>query len=231
VATPKTKAVKRPSAPGTPGAHIALGTATPLARVPLGVKVVAAVGLVALAAILTMSFIYRVERPTLTVRTVQEGSPQAPGGMGGAMGAAGSGSEQASPAMAEMIEMMSALKEKPNDFDLLMRLGERFLSMDFPERAVIFFERAEKVRPDDPEMLNALGVAYFQSNAPDKAKEKFDRLLAMDKNDYRAHYNMGILLGHSLNDPAGAKTHFAAVLASPSAPAQIKDQARKEMGQ
>lgn len=238
MATHKTTPPKRRAAspaPVAPGAK-----AGSPARVPLGMKVVAAVGLACLAAILAMSFLYRVERPTLTVKTVREGAPQAPAGMGsgggmggamGAMGSAGAGPGETPPAMTEMIEMMGALKEKPNDFDLLMRLGGRFLSMEFPERAIIFFERAEKVKPDDPEMLNALGVAYFQSNQPEKAKEKFERLLAMDKNDYRAHYNLGILLGHSMNDPAGAKAHFAAVLASPSAPEQIKDQARREKGE
>ncbi|MBF0480942.1 MAG: tetratricopeptide repeat protein [Desulfovibrionaceae bacterium] len=214
------------------------------ARAPLGVKVVAGFCLACLAAILVLSFLYRIERPTLTVRTVREGAPQPPPGMGamgadagegagpmGAMGKAMGGSGQTPPAMAEMIEMMGALKEKPNDFDLLMRLGERFLTMEFPERAVIFFERAAKVRPDDPEMLNALGVSYFQSNQAERAKEQFERLLALDGSDYRAHYNLGVLLGRSLNDPAGAKAQFAAVLASPAAPPEIKDQARREMGQ
>jgi len=237
VATHKTKAGKRPapSAPSTQsGAHIAREPTAPRSRVRVGVKVVAAVCLAGLAAILATSFFYRVERPTLVVKTVRENPHQAPGGMGGmggAMGGAMGGSGETPPAMAEMIEMMSALKEKPNDFDLLMRLGERFLTMEFAERAVIFFERAEKVKPDDPDMLNALGVAYFQSNAPERAKEKFDRLLALDKNDYRAHYNLGILLGHSLNDPSGAKAHFAAVIASPAAPEQTKEQARREIGQ
>jgi tetratricopeptide (TPR) repeat protein len=231
VATHKTKSAKRAKAPACVGGPAL--AARPLVHAPMGLKVVSGLCLLGLAVILAASFIYRLERPTLTVKTVREaphGAPGAAGGPAGAMGG-GMGMEQTPPAMAEMMDMMTQLKDKPDDFDLLMRLGERFLTMEFPERAVIFFERAEKVKPDDPDLLNALGVAYFQSSAADKAKEKFERLLARDKGDFRAHYNLGILYKHALKDEALAKKHFAAVLASPAASDQAKEQARKEMAE
>ena len=162
-------------------------------------------------AMFASSFIYRFENPSLIMRTGHGGGAAMPAEMEGLM------------------QLMRQLQENPDDLNLQLRAAEQFMMMGAYERAEAFLKKAEAVAPNDPAVLNDYGIVLYNLDRPEAAKARFEKILAADPDNHRAHYNLGLLYKYAFKDMENARTHFQAVLESDEADADSRKNAREEM--
>lgn len=152
--------------------------------------VVAVMGL-GLAFLFIASILYVVQNPSLTMQARQD---------------------QQAAAMSKIAELMASLDKEPNHLPTLMTLGDQFMRIGSWEQAVVFWKRALAVDPAQDQALNGLGVAYYNLDKFSESAEQFERMIALLPDNYRAHFNLGMLYKHYLDQPQRARTHFERVL-------------------
>ncbi|MFW5722132.1 MAG: tetratricopeptide repeat protein [Desulfohalobiaceae bacterium] len=174
-----------------------------------GVLLIMALGL---GALFVFSFVYRIENPSLTRRVeVREQDHGEAGGMG------------------QIAALMERLNENPDDPAVLTALGEAFMTIGSWDRAALFLERALQSQPENVMLLNQLAMSTFRAGNHEEAAEYLNRVLEHDPDNVTAHFNLGILYKHYLDDPDQAGEHFRAVLEAPDAEAGLKEQAAQEI--
>ena len=183
-------------------------------------KVVLAVMLLGLAAMFIWSFVYRTANPSLVAsldtRASQTSGPGPMDAMGG-------------PLMKAVVDAMAKLKENPDDVNALRQGAEAFASAEMWERAGQLADKALAKATNDPELLNLSGVVLFRLERPAEAAKKFERLLELDPGNVHAQFNLGAVYKYGLKDSAKAKALFEAVIVSPKADSETKEQARQEL--
>ncbi|NCC23599.1 MAG: tetratricopeptide repeat protein [Deltaproteobacteria bacterium] len=176
--------------------------------------VVAAAAL-CLVMILISSFVYRMTNPSLTLVA-----------RSGDQGKKGQGMD--SGAMTDVAAHMAMLQEDPRNMEALLNLGVAFMRMEAWDRALVFWNRALDVDPKNRMALNQKGVALFQMDRHEEGAQAFGELVALDPDDYRAHYNLAIVHKYYLNDPTAAREHFQAVVRiEPEEPGLLEEVARE----
>ncbi len=138
----------------------------------------------------------------------------APAGMGGGgMGSAqlpGIGAmqqqEAASPEMiAKAAEpMLAQLKTNPNDFEMLVKVGNLYYDSHAFPQAIEYYEKAISIQPNNPDVRTDLGTAYWYTGNADKAVVNFEKALAIRPNNPSTLFNLGIVKWQGKKDPQGA---------------------------
>lgn len=152
--------------------------------------VIAVLGL-GLVLLFVGSILYRLQNPSLTMQARQG---------------------QQSAAMNEIAELMARLDSEPNHLPTLMALGDQFMRMGSWERASVFWKRALAVDPAQDRALNGLGVAYYNMDQFADSAAQFERIIVLQPDNHRAHFNLGMLYKHYLDEPERARVHFERVL-------------------
>jgi len=152
--------------------------------------VIAVLGL-GLALLFVGSILYRLQNPSLTTHVHQD---------------------QQAAAMSKIAELMARLDSEPNHLPTLMSLGDQFMRMGSWERASVFWKRALTVDPAQDQALNGLGVAYYNLGQFSDSAEQFERIIVLQPDRYRPHFNLGMLYKHYLEEPERARMHFERVL-------------------
>jgi tetratricopeptide (TPR) repeat protein len=152
--------------------------------------VIAVLGL-GLAFLFIASILYRVQNPSLTMQARQD---------------------QQAAVMSKIAELMAGLDKEPNHLPTLMTLGDLFMRIGSWEQAAVFWKRALAVDPAQGQALNGLGVAYYNLDKFFESAEQFERMIALLPDNYRAHFNLGMLYKHYLDQPQRARTYFERVL-------------------
>ncbi len=158
-------------------------------------KSVAVMAIVCLAAIFLSSLWSRVQNPGIT-----EEFRTAPASQDQAM-------------MAEVSALMAEVDRNPDNVEALTELAHIFMLMSAWERSLAFWQRILSLEPENKLALNQAGFSLFQLERHSEAVEKFDTLLGLDENNYRSHYNLGIIFKYYLDDKDRAKEHFEMILA------------------
>ncbi len=104
-------------------------------------------------------------------------------------------------------EFQATLRENPNDRDANYDLGSLLLARKQPKLAVTYLSR---IRPQDPQVLLNLSQAYFASGQKVKGMEVANSLSEMAKDNVRAHFTLGVLLGSEQEYPAAIHEFEAA---------------------
>lgn len=173
--------------------------------------------LVCLGAMLFAAVSYRVENPTI----VQHEEPrEMPGG----------GSMQKMGDMSGISAMMQRLQENPDDIEVMRSLGMSFMEMQAWERALAFWDMVLERHDHDVMALNQKGFCLFELERYDEAAALFERMLGIEKDNFHAHYNLGVIYKYYLEQPDKAASHFQAVVdGAPEDPALLSN-ARRELG-
>lgn len=107
--------------------------------------------------------------------------------------------------------LIQACTLRPNDVNLLNKLGHvRHLAGD-NENAIQDFRKALAIAPDQPALLINLANVLHETNALDEAEQLFLRVIALDPGMVEAHYNLGLLL-ETAGHPSRALHAFEAAL-------------------
>jgi tetratricopeptide (TPR) repeat protein len=101
-------------------------------------------------------------------------------------------------------ELQQALAQNPNDYDLLVRVGNAAYDSDDSRLAVDAYEKALKVRGNDPNVMTDLGISYRNTGDPNKALEWFDRAIKVNPDHWQARFNKVVVLGLDKGDKKSA---------------------------
>jgi tetratricopeptide (TPR) repeat protein len=104
----------------------------------------------------------------------------------------------------KLAELQQALAQNPNDYDLLVRVGNAAYDSEDFRLAVDAYEKALKIRGNDPNVMTDLGISHRNIGNPDKALEYFDRAIKQSPDHWQARFNKVVVLGLDKGDKKGA---------------------------
>lgn len=192
---------------------------------------------VGLVCMLGASFLFALQDAELVIHrtpVMQSHTPNAPHSEGGTNATtaenspAAMGNAMDEAAAEQLSALMAAMQKAPNDPAALRNLGEYFLEHDDFARAAVFLDKSAKADASSPAPLYSLGMAYFHLEEHGKAAAAFETLVALVP-DPMAHYNLGILYKHFLNDPQKGTAHFTKVLGMQEADEALRKHATDEL--
>ena len=82
---------------------------------------------------------------------------------------------------------------KPDDTEVLFRLGRTYLESGMAKEASEVFERFNVLEHASPNAYYLLGVAYFSIEEPVKAEEAFKEAIRLDSGYTEAYYKLGLI--------------------------------------
>ncbi|MFP4083415.1 MAG: tetratricopeptide repeat protein [Desulfonatronovibrio sp.] len=174
-------------------------------------KSVALLAIICLAAMFAASLWSRIQEPGITVE-----SRSAPAGQDQAM-------------MAEVTALMAEVEENPQNVEALTELAHVFMLMEAWERSYSFWRRILDIEPANELALNQAGFTLFQMERHSEAVEYFETLLEMDEDNFRSHFNLGIIYKYYLNDPDRARQHFQRILEIAPDNPQLMERVKEEL--
>lgn len=96
------------------------------------------------------------------------------------------------------------LADDPDNFDILVSLGNNYYDINEPQKSIEYYERALAIKPDAARVLVDCGAMYRQLGQADKAIELFKKAIDIDPRLPQAHFNLGAVLRMEKGDPVGA---------------------------
>ncbi|EPR42804.1 TPR repeat-containing protein [Desulfovibrio sp. X2] len=183
---------------------------SPLSR---GLVIVLAAALVGM---FVSSILYRMENPSRQI--VMRPAAQGPAGSQGMD-------------MGGLRDLMKQLSEHPDDPAVQMDLARRFMTMGAWDRAALFAQNAVNLVPSSSEALTLYGLALFKLERYKEAAGIYSQLVQIDPKNIMAQYNLGVIYGHFLNDPAKAEEHFRAALALKPKDERLRTMIQSELDQ
>ena len=101
-------------------------------------------------------------------------------------------------------ELEQAAGRSPNDYGLLVQLGNASYDAEDWQRAVETYERAVKIKSDDANVLTDLGISHRNLGHIDRAIELFDHAIRADPKHWPALFNLAIVYGLDKGDVSKA---------------------------
>lgn len=164
-------------------------------------------GIIGLLAGLILGFVLtnNYNRGVLSAQTVPS-APNSP-----MTGQQPSGQQNPGGMMPGVTEAIEKADKNPDDFEAQIKAGEMFGRIQNFDKAISYFEKANKIKPDDYQTLVSLGNLYFDAAVPkqegqplDSAKLKlaqqwYEKALAKNSNDISVRTDYG--LSFFLNEP------------------------------
>jgi cytochrome c-type biogenesis protein CcmH/NrfG len=175
---------------------------------------------ITLAIGIAMGYFARGSASTPANDTAQAAAPAAMGNT--AMGAAqlpGIGSPQQQGVSVEALNkaaepLLTQLKQNPNDFDTLAKVGNLYYDGQAYPQAIEYYEKALAVQPGNPDVRTDLGTAYWYTGNADKAIASFNKALELRPTHPGTLFNLGIVEWQGKNDPKAAVKAWEKLLAS-----------------
>jgi tetratricopeptide (TPR) repeat protein len=165
---------------------------------------------------------YRVDNPSIVQHEERQEMPAGGMGQSGEMGQMGGD-------MSGIASMMQKLKDNPDDVEAMRALGMSFMDMRAWDKSMSFWDMLLAKNPSDVMALNQKGFCLFELEKHAEAAELFERMLGIEPNNFHAHFNLGIIYKHYLQQPDKAVGHFQAVVdAAPDDP-ELVDSAKREL--
>lgn len=133
------------------------------------------------------------------------GAPPLPG-MGVTSPGGGTSGAAVNARLAEQArEIERLLAADPQNYTLLVEMGNVLYDLAMFARAAEYYERARVLRDDNPDVLTDLGVCYRETNRPALAIELFDRAADISDRHWQSRYNAAVVRLFDLNDARGAR--------------------------
>ena len=172
--------------------------------------------LAGLSVIVFAAVVFRAENPSIVQHEERREMP------GGAMEKMGG--------MGNISAMMKQLQDHPDDVEAMRALGMAFMDMQAWDKASSFWDMILSKTPGDVMALNQKGICLFEQKMYAPAAEQFERMLGVEPANYHAHFNLGILYKHYLEQPDKAAPHFRTVIDAKPEDQELVDSARRELG-
>jgi cytochrome c-type biogenesis protein CcmH/NrfG len=100
--------------------------------------------------------------------------------------------------------LLAILKNSPDDFDTIVKLGNLYYdAQQFPE-AVKYYQLAAKSQPQNPDLLTDLGTSLWYTGDADAAIVEFQQALKYRPDHPGTLFNLGVVRWQGKMDPKGA---------------------------
>ncbi len=100
--------------------------------------------------------------------------------------------------------LLASLKDRPDDFDTLVKVANLYYDgQQYPD-AIEYYERAVKIQPQNADVLTDFGTSYWYVGEADKAITQFQAALRYQPGRASTLFNLGIVRWQGKNDPKGA---------------------------
>jgi cytochrome c-type biogenesis protein CcmH/NrfG len=100
--------------------------------------------------------------------------------------------------------LLETVKQNPNDYDSLVKLGNLFYDgQQFPH-AIQYYERALAIYPENPDVRTDMGTAYWYTGDADKAQAAMETSLKYRPGHPQTLFNLGWVRWQGKQDPKGA---------------------------
>ena len=96
---------------------------------------------------------------------------------------------------AAMPQVSAALQDanaKPNDFEAQMRAASLYAQIQNFDKAIEFYERANKIKPDDYDLIVQLGNANFDASRYEEAEKWYTKALSKKPDDISVRTDLGL---------------------------------------
>ena len=93
------------------------------------------------------------------------------------------------PGIAEAIDKA---KNEPNNFDAQIAAGDLYSRIKGVDKAVAYYEAANKIKPEDYGLIVKLGNTYFDAGQFEKAEKWYEQALAKKPDDVNVRTDLGI---------------------------------------
>ncbi|MBI5661469.1 MULTISPECIES: tetratricopeptide repeat protein [Ignavibacterium] len=93
----------------------------------------------------------------------------------------------------KMEELKAAVDANPNDTTKIREYADFLLAAHKPDESIQYYEMILKKDPKRKDIRFSLTFIYYNKGELDKAEEETNKILAIDKNDSMAKYNLGAI--------------------------------------
>ena len=104
--------------------------------------------------------------------------------------------EQPAQTGGAMLPDVSAVIDKansePSNFDAQIKAGDLYQQIKGFDKAIAFYERAQKLQPENYDLTVKLGNTYFDARQFEKAAERYEQALAKKPDDTNVRTDLGI---------------------------------------
>ncbi len=135
-----------------------------------------------------------------------------------------SSSEAADPMAALMTEIgthMEELKQKPDDFDMLVHTSDLLIQTQQWDAAESFLQRAIKIDATKSEPHYMLGIVLHNKEKHAEAAASLEKVVTMN-NDASARYSLGVLYAYYLDNKERALEHLKTALQDKNLPDSLR---------
>lgn len=101
-------------------------------------------------------------------------------------------------------QLQEHLQHQPDDTATRTRLAHALFDMGNYRQAIEQYQFILEAQPANADVRTDLGIAYRRTDRSDLAAAAFRRAIQDVPTHRNAHYNLGVVLAHDLDDPAGA---------------------------
>ncbi len=163
-----------------------------------------ALAIICLAAGLAIGYLVRGGAAAPAAQPAAQQAASAPPGMGAMPAGMPTPDQLRHMADKQAEPILAQLKERPNDPDLLYKLGNLYYdAQQFPE-AVKYYQASLKINPKSPDVRTDLATAYHFMGESDKAISEYDEVLKLDPKHANALFNEGMVKWQDKMDAKGA---------------------------
>jgi len=100
--------------------------------------------------------------------------------------------------------LLEAVKQNPNDYDSLIKLGNVYYDGQQFQNAIHYYERAVAIHPENVDVRTDMGTAYWYTGNADKAIAAMEMSLKYRPGHPQTLFNLGWVRWQGKNDPQGA---------------------------
>lgn len=110
--------------------------------------------------------------------------------------------------------LLEQAKAKPNDADLLGKIGNIYYDVQDYPTAIAYYERLLKVQPANANVRTDLATAYWYTGNPDSAIQEFNKALSYEPNKANTLFNLGVVQWQGKMDIKSAVSTWRKLLAT-----------------
>ena len=158
--------------------------------------------------------------PDVSAAAPVQAANAAPAGTGGMPPNMGAMQQQVTPeqlkhmADTQAEPLIAQLKDRPNDAELLYKIGNMYYDAQVYPEAVKYYEGSLKVNPNATDVRTDMATAYHFMGQSDRAIQEYDAVLKVDGKHANALFNEGMVKWQDKMDMKGAIAAWKQLLAT-----------------
>ena len=110
--------------------------------------------------------------------------------------------------------LLAQLQDKPNDADLLYKIGNVYYDAQQYQEAISYYQKTLKQNPNLPDVRTDMATAFYYAGDTDASLKEFDVVLKDNPKHANALFNQGMIRWRGKMDIKGAAESWKKLLAA-----------------